>query len=167
MADAQAEVYQMPQNPEEPEFLGVYGCTYKYGRSYFIGPVPESGSSPLSGGGVIVDALAGSIAADWESGSEGGNIEVRDLRNGRLLHKIGGTGTERVGTVFALVVKSDGAAAWISNPLGGSPHEVHVIDKIGSRVLATSHEIDRFSLALAGSTLYWTEAGKPFSGLLN
>jgi len=34
-------------------------------------------------------------------------------------------------------------------------------------VLATGTSIDPSSLALAGSTLYWSEAGKPFTAQLD
>jgi hypothetical protein len=41
------------------------------------------------------------------------------------------------------------------------------VDKNGSRLLASSTEIDPSSLALAGSTLYWTQGGKSMSSPLN
>jgi hypothetical protein len=73
-----------------------------------------------------------------------------------------------IGPAVAIVVKRDGSVAWIVETiqeLGG--YQVHAVDKSGSRVLASSPDIDRTSLALAGSTLYWTRSGEPFSSSLN
>jgi hypothetical protein len=166
VADAQAEVYMAPEDREYPEFLGVYGCSYKHKRSYFLGRAPSLGGGPGNSGGVELEALAGPTVAYWEAGSPG-DMEVRSLINGRVLHQISAPGTENIGPVSGIVVKSDGAVAWISEPLAGGPCEVHAVDKNGSRLLASSTEVDPSSLALAGSTLYWTQGGKPMSSPLN
>jgi hypothetical protein len=72
------------------------------------------------------------------------------------------------GETTAIVAKPDGAVAWITNTSQeAAQYEVHAVDRNGSRVLAVSSGIDRSSLALAGSTLYWTENGMPFSAKLN
>jgi hypothetical protein len=96
-ADTQAEVYLAPEDPELPEFLGVYGCSYRYKHSYLLGPVPPKVLTPSGGGGVRLEALAGPVVADAESG--GGptgayaTVEVRDLLNGRVLHLVETTPT--------------------------------------------------------------------------
>jgi hypothetical protein len=46
-------------------------------------------------------------------------------------------------------------------------YEVHGADKSGSHTLATGTDIAPNSLALAGSTLYWTQGAKPASPALN
>ena len=69
---------------------------------------------------------------------------------------------------MAIAVKHDGSVAWIvetGEEEGG--YQVHAVDKSGSRVLASNPDIDPLSLALAGSTLYWTQGGQPFSASLN
>ena len=71
-----------------------------------------------------------------------------------------------------MVVKSDGAVAWIAENEIGPPHgppeyEVNAVDKTGNRTLAAGTDIAPSSLALAGSTLYWTQGGKPMSAPLN
>ena len=102
-------------------------------------------------------------------------IVVRDLRTGRVLREVPtGTAvkpeppTEGLGTVVGLVVKSDGSAAWMiaTNAEEGS-YQVHVVDKAGSRTLAIGGDIAPGSLALAGSTLYWTQDRQPQSATLN
>ena len=74
------------------------------------------------------------------------------------------------------MVKSDGAVAWmvqVNAGWTGNPiyREVYAVDASGTRLLAEGEEglnpIERGSLALAGSTLYWTQSGKPFSAPLN
>jgi hypothetical protein len=72
------------------------------------------------------------------------------------------------GEARVIVVKSDGAVTWITDAFHKEDRfEVHALDKTGERVLAVGSDIAAESLALAGSTLYWTQGGKPFSAPLN
>jgi hypothetical protein len=76
-----------------------------------------------------------------------------------------------LGPVTSLVLKSDGAVAWIARnkPIGepATSYEVHAVDKTGARLLAAGDEIAPGSLVLAGGTLYWTQGGRPMSATLN
>jgi hypothetical protein len=99
-------------------------------------------------------------------------VFVRDLRSGKVLHEVptGTPNAPRPGLVGAgftsvIVVKSDGAVAWITE--GAFTDEVHAVDRTGSRLLVSGPDIERSSLALAGSTLYWTQDGKPMSSVLS
>jgi hypothetical protein len=121
-------------------------------------------------------------------------VIVRDLRTGRVLHDVPtGTppkpkqGSVGVGRIVALVLKSDGSMAWIAKDTERSatakaPYfDVYATDRSGTRLLASGTDIDPSSLALsvgathlgyypdtiAGSTLYWTQAGQSFSTTLN
>ncbi len=182
-ADAQAEVYIRPEGVGPHggyQAEGIFGCAYRDGRAYELGPPPSGGSSSGSAG-VDKETLTGPIVAyeAFSNGANGGysssHVLVRDLRNGRLLHRIP-TGTSPtptprqvgIGSVVAIVVKSDGAVAWmleVDNELG--KYQVHAVDKSGSRVLASGPEVDPSSLTLADSTLYWTQGGKPYSASLD
>jgi hypothetical protein len=175
-ADKQAQVYTAPT---AFGYLEVYGCAYGHKRPYHLGPVPECGTGAGRCIGVERETLAGSIVAYEESSTglytSSWLVIVRDLRNGRVLHKVP-TGapnpptSQFVGDGFtvAIVVESDGAVAWIvENGIKPSAYQVHAVDKTGSRILASGTDIDSHSLALAGNTLYWTQGGKPFSASLN
>jgi hypothetical protein len=70
-----------------------------------------------------------------------------------------------LGDTAAIVVKSDGSVAWIVTTSDGP--QVRSVDKTGEHLLAASPEIDPTSLALAGSTLYWMQGGKPMSATLD
>ncbi len=97
-----------------------------------------------------------------------------------------------VGSVVALVLKSDGSAAWIANDDGRTTHigstdeipyfDLEAVNVSGkTRLLAAGTDIDPSSLALGsggsnigykginreGSTVFWTQAGKVFSAPLN
>ncbi len=180
VADAQAEVYVLPprNGPHggyEPE--AIYGCAYAKGHAYVLGP-PLSGSSS-GAGGVAREVLAGTILAYEQAMTSSGRgnksswlVKVRDLSSGKVLHEAP-TGTPSppipglVGAGFttAIVVKTDGAVAWIvERPLS---YEVHALDETGSRVLASGSNIVPSSLALAGSTIYWTQGGTAFSAPLD
>ncbi len=116
-------------------------------------------------------------------------IVVRDLRTGSVLHRLptgtGNSPTERkhrdvgIGDATALVVKSDGAVAWIvavateaavardrAEHREISEYQVHVVDATGSQTLAEGTNIGPDSLTLNGSTLHWTQAGKAMAAPL-
>ncbi|HUB36633.1 MAG TPA: hypothetical protein VL972_07395 [Solirubrobacteraceae bacterium] len=187
-ADAQAQVFVAPKTPRLPEYPGFFGCVYGRGKSYLLG-IPLEGGSPTGSGGSAMFTLGGPVVAFEESVSTNlepesryeNEIVVRNLRNGRYLHRLP-TGTPMtppkngdvgVGPATDIVVKSDGAVAWIVDVGKGgvsrapAVYEVHAVDRTGSRVLASGPEIGPSSLALAGSTLYWTQGGKPMSAVLS
>jgi hypothetical protein len=115
------------------------------------------------------ETLGGSVVAyeEFDVPTEGQGdwlVLVRDLRTGRVLHRVASMG----GFVEDLVVRSDGSVAWIVDE-GGKPEESKVVsvDKTGTHTLAAGVGIAPMSLALAGSTLYWTQNRTPFSVQLN
>jgi hypothetical protein len=178
-ADAQAQVYVRPEGSEPKEFIA---CAYGSGRTYDLGTGPPNVSS--QGGSRNTHFTLGGAMLAYESSwftsyPAPGAIEceqdvvVRNLRTGRILHNVP-TGTSSppslcFGPVITLIVRSDGAAAWIAENSVKEPaqSEVHTVDREGSRLLASGPEIEPYSLALAGSTLYWTQGGKPVSAVLN
>jgi hypothetical protein len=181
-ADAQAQVYERPVGGEAEVF---FACAYGSRHTYNLGTGPPNISS--QGGSENTDFTLGGAMLAYESSwftsyPAPGAIEceadvvVKDLRTGRILHNVP-TGTSSppslcFGPAITLVVKSDGAVAWISKDEEAhhpepAPYEVHVVDKTGSQLLASSTEIEPYSLALGGSTLYWLQGGKPMSATLN
>jgi len=176
-ADAQAQIYEAPMSLAYPEFLSVYGCSYGHKRSYFFGPVPYG--SPSGAGGISREILNGPNVAYEEVENkpccQHWWVVVRDLSDGHVLHRLP-TGipikpeplSVGIGLAVSIVVKRDGSVAWIvETGEEEGRYQVHAVDKSGSRVLASSPDIDPTSLALAGSTLYWTQGAQPFSAPLN
>ncbi len=178
-ADTQAQLY-ISLNIEES--LIVHGCVYGDKHSYELGYFPGDGTCSSSGCAPIVEreTLAGSLVA-YEYSKSGIEeftwlVVVRDLRTGRVLHRVP-TGTPRspnplligAGSTTVIVLKSDGSVAWIvEKPVKNeTEYEVHALDKTGNRVLAVGTDIGPKSLALAGSTLYWTQSGQPHSTVLH
>jgi hypothetical protein len=178
--DRQAVVYE-GLNAEG--LYEVFGCAHGARRPYVFGR--KAGFSAAGGGGVERERLAGPVVAylewlveesrdEFTPGRSRFMLIVRDLRTGRLLHRVP-TGrspsANRIGfgPAVAIMVRSDGAVAWISGAdLGpSSRHEVRAIDKSGSRVLASGLEIDPHSLVLRASTLSWRQGGKLSSTSLN
>jgi hypothetical protein len=197
VADRQAVVYEGPGRGEggpQPEAPEIYGCVRPHGRTYALG-IPPLYGSPSGSGGTRVYTLGGPVVAFEESNTtslfEGGEttslvsyirydeyIVVRNLRDGRVLHRLAtGTGNsplERkrgdvgIGGATRIVVKGDGAVAWIVAVTGlASEYQVHAVDSTGSHVLAVGPSIDPKSLRLTGSVLHWTQVGKRLSATLH
>jgi len=184
LADTQAEVYTALHGHGADREVVAYGCVHGHKHAYALGAYNPECLSGAFGGCASVEqlVLAGPIVAYGEAfGDEHESsyrVFVRDLRTGRILHNVP-TGTPNtpsrsmvgVGPATVIVVKNDGAVAWIaqSRPRTEPPaeYEVHALDSTGSRVLAAGPGVDPSSLALAGNTLYWTEGGKPASTVLH
>ena len=112
-------------------------------------------------------------------------VVIRDLRSGRVLRHLPtgallkpSPGNAGVGPVVALVVKPNGSVAWIAEDFERSTpttstseevryYDVYASDKSGTRLLASGLDVSPSSLALASSTAYWTQEGKPMSAVLN
>jgi hypothetical protein len=194
-ANEQAVVYQGPEErgvtgPETKGEIRVFGCDYAHKVAYVLG-VQMGGCSAEGCQGIVHETLTGAFVAYAEISSTGSGrgpetnrsrslLIVRDLRSGRVVRKLPtGTSTEPrevgLGEPLSLVVKSNGAIAWIVSKFDSecptAPttqcYEVHVADRRGTRVVAASTEIDPLSLALARSTVYWTQGGKPESAALD
>jgi hypothetical protein len=150
----------------------VLGCVREGRRAYTLGSVLEG--SEAGSAGVSKEVLAGPMVAYEQSnnsetayspGYSRNVVFVRDLRSGRILHRLPTGTAARPGNVgrgpaFALVVKSDGAVAWINPIEAPISFEVHAVDRSGIRVLASGTGISPESLRLKGSTLSWVQDGK-------
>lgn len=176
-ADGHAEVYAIRKSEEEVLY---WGCAYGRNRSFLVGFTDECISNGGACAGTSHLTLAGLLLAREKIVStpvlgHSWLIEVEDLRTGRVLRKVP-TGTTLPpkpktvghGPATAIVLKSDGAVAWIVDTVQEDDrYQVHAVDKSGERLLASGSDIDPSSLALAGSTLYWTQGGKPYSATLD
>ncbi len=186
-ADTQALVYQVTRQQGDERYISMRACAYRGKRTFVLEEYEQTGTYS-SGLFVRKPTLDGSMLAyelfqpntdrygdsteppDWR-------IEVLSLLTGRKLHSLptstsppGGVGN---GEATAIVLKGDGSVAWIAvddwHPYlpGPNQYQVWAADKSGSRLLASGADIAPSSLALAGSTLYWTQAGKAASSTLN
>jgi hypothetical protein len=113
---------------------------------------------------------AGSFAAvaytDYENEDAAGlSVTVVDLRSGTRRVHIESPGEFTVPRVLALVLRTNGAAAWvydqasISTGEGERRREVHAAGTGAIRTLDAGPGIDPASLALDGSRLSWTNDG--------
>jgi hypothetical protein len=151
----------------------IRGCVYGHTRTYVVGSAFSGSGS--GGGGTSRLILDGTTVAGEDSSyctscwgpEESHSVFAVDLRTGAVLDH-----ASSPAYVQSMVVKPDGALAWIAatgvNGVTGFHQEwVYALDRAGVRLLAHGSDIGESSLALAGSTVYWTEGGHPFSAPLN
>jgi hypothetical protein len=171
-ADASAAVYWVKVSRNESQYRG---CARHAARGVFLGETDESLSNP-GGGATSHVVLAGSMVADERFGVHLEHewvIEVWNLASARVIARLPtGPAPEKSfvgdGPTEEIVLKRTGAVAWIVDTLQDeNRYEVRAHDSRGSRLLAVGSDIDPRSLALAGSTVYWTQAGKPSSAKLD
>jgi len=175
LADGHATIYSGGKaQPYE-----VFGCVPGH-RPYDLGRLESPATlmfpgSPTRSARISQLTIAGPMVAFEETEESRERIVVRDLRTGRFVVRES-HGVHGLQGVEQIVVKSDGAVAWmvqVGYGHGGNPihREVYAVDASGTRLVAEGEEslnpIERGSLALAGSTLYWTQSGKPLSVPLN
>lgn len=180
--DVQAEVYRVHQS--ESTVYEYWGCVYGSKKKFRLGAEQVSGSPygslyiqnmTLADTIVAYETFSSSVAGNGEVFKSVRYVVVADLQGGRVLHKVP-TGTPKVpemgligyGETRVIVVRSDGAVAWVSDTFKKENRfEVHALDATGERVLAVGSNIAPESLALGGSTLYWMQGGKPASAVLD
>jgi hypothetical protein len=200
-ADRQAEIYIAQEPVFERHTHNVVnsrttyrGCIYGSTRSFILGGTGGGNGSGGAGTGDLVLTGADVAYATYQTLHSGTTslasytyVVVRNLRTGRVLHEVpSGIPLEPrphhvgVGGAVAIVLKSNGAVAWVavdserSESAGRAVgregeviyYDLYALDGAGERLVASGTEIDPSSLALAGSTFYWTQGGKPFSALL-
>jgi hypothetical protein len=182
--DLQAAVYEVQEPGFERGTLGVFGCAFGHSRSFGLGQVPHCnvvGAKVC--GGVQQIRLVGTVVAyerfvQAEVKQE--YVVVRDLKSGRILHHVP-TGVRSGpeanpadvggGPVRGLVawMVEDGERSTLTP--SGDPAirylSVYAQDRSGLHLLGAGTNIDVTSLALGGSTVYWTEGGHPMSATLN
>jgi hypothetical protein len=147
----------------------VYGCAAGgSSRSYLLGRLGSclAPNAPTAEGAVGPVRIAGRVAAFASAvcGVDAGQttVIVRRLSDGEFLHsraattRIGVEGHQEVGS---LVVKDDGAVAWIATADSiGAPRLVRQlarVDKRGFRVLDSGPAVAVGSLTLRGPTISW------------
>jgi hypothetical protein len=181
LADAQAMVY-VKQSALGNEQV-VFGCAFRRPGVYRLGGVAQCGGGGSGCSGINEERLAGTMIAFQTIASASGEsgtaprygIVVKDLLSGHVIHSAG-TGTPArvfpeqlgIGLAEGLVLNSRGDVAWIARgkPEDG-PDQVHAVNRSGDRMLAEGQDIEPGSIALAGTTLYWTQGGRPASAPLS
>jgi hypothetical protein len=187
LRDSTAVVFQL-ENPARV-FFREAACSNASTKPYVL---RECESLDCEGPAVASQTLAGNVLAYALYGHSGSSkymdeepdswlIQVRDLKTHRLIHSSPTSTSEPPpsevignGPAEGIVVKSDGSVAWIAvdgeHTLGSTlptTFQVWKIDHTGQHLLAMGTQISPDSIALAGSTVYWTDGGAPSSAPLD
>ena len=168
-AGPDGRVYKgLTRNPDR-----VYLCSYRTGRRTAIG-----WDDCFNALGVVeVRFTRRFVALGLWSCAPGGTSATVDLRStasGRRVRRIlrpGGDDPGELEYMTDLLVRRDGALAWIIElrDAADSPARYQVRSSLSgtaSTILAEGNDIAAGSLALAGSTLYWTQGGLARSATL-
>jgi hypothetical protein len=152
----------------------VFGCSAHGGTSYRLG----QRTTCIGAERIDPVRVAGELAAygDERCGVDTGttSVVVRRLTNDKQLTSAPATsppGPESYQTVTSLVLRLDGAVAWIATGHSlGARHslvEVHKVEKHGASLLDSGPAIGTRSLRLHGSALRWRHGKQTRSGSLD
>jgi hypothetical protein len=165
--DSRARVYALSGS--------VYGCTVSGRHAYRLGSaartIREGRVGPVALAGI--DVAFGLTSYGVDTGSA--QVVVRRLSDGRQLHSDPAVSrfaaVEAYQSVDAVVVKADGAVAWIAAEQSIVRHagttEVQKHDSRGRALLDQSAGIDTRSLRLHGSRLSWRDGGRTRTATLS
>lgn len=146
----------------------VYGCSLRTHNQFRLGIVKNCQTAARVGPVVVAgdEAAYGLERCGIDTGST--EVIVRRLTDGRQLRSeasiAGMLGPESFESVDSLVLKPDGAAAWIATGksivhVGSKLVELHRVDSRGSALLDSGTAIKPGSLVLHGSRLSWRHGG--------
>lgn len=141
----------------------MWGCATGGSRSYRLGAGTRSIREGRVGPVAVAGRYAGYALTTFGIDTVSAEVIVRDLRSGRQLRALAPTTSvlpESIQAVDSIVVKADGAVAWISQAAsivrrGSGKLEVQRADLRGQALLDSGTSIDSKSLRLNGSTLTW------------
>jgi hypothetical protein len=156
-ASQKARVYQLGGE--------VYGCALGSPHSYRLGAAARTIREGRAGPVAVAGGYAGYGLTRFGIDTVSSQVVVRNLGNGRELHDtpaITSLLPESFQSVDAIVLKSDGAVAWISaveSVISTRGHQIEVlrIDDRGQATLDSGSGIESGSLRLHGSTVAWRD----------
>jgi hypothetical protein len=144
----------------------TYACYLKTAKVFKLGEAREDETFPS-----VMNVSVGGRFVGYQRlrcvgfDCEGSQARVLDTRSGKTraapAARTGFNGSP------GLVVAEDGTVAYLSRFFSGDPnaggttsYEVHVFDRTGDEVIDSGPNVAEFSLAVVGTTLYWTNDGK-------
>lgn len=149
-ANGQARVYKANVNHDG---YRVFACLRRPHRTVYLGrhEFLDVGVTTvrLNGTSVAYERLACN-RTDCTGGIRVRNLRTRVVRSSPI--PVG------AGAATQIVVSPGGAAAW-TRLVKTSAVEVRALGSGGERLLDSGTDVDAKSLALGGSTIYWTKAG--------
>ncbi len=147
-----------------------FGCLYRVNRAFALGrdfqgrTFTDTLRHARLAGPYAGYAVTSTVEQPCGSAAE---VRVKDLRTGRMEQRAPGAAQSGPERITDLELKPNSSVAWIATtcvPAGPGRDEVRAIDGDGRRTLDTgvdgaADDVQGASLALSGSTLYWTKGG--------
>jgi len=146
----------------------VYGCAVGRHKVFRLGALRPCLSAPCVGRVRVAGTYAAYTSVHHGVDTAVSEVIVRRLTDGKTLTHDTATikplGPESFQTVASLVLKKDGAVAWIGSAASivkRSSKDIEVLrhDRAGRKLLDSSPAINPASLRLAGSRLRWIAGG--------
>lgn len=157
-ADGQIRVYVVRQV--------VYGCSAAHGRSFRLGRAARTFNESRVGPVAVAGDMAAYGLTNFGVDTVEAMVVVRRLTDGAQLKQFAAThavGAESFRSVGSVVVRPDGAVAWIGSLRSIIGHrsatEVHEASTGGDEVLDSGPGIEATSLRLHGNELSWVNGG--------
>jgi hypothetical protein len=156
-ANRQARVYRV--YGVEADYQ-VFACLLKPKRTVYLGLFDSEGLGvrrvSLNGPSVAYENVV------CQHTDCRGSIQVRNLRSGVRRRSVMPPGA---GAADRVLASKSGAVAWTRSPRENVV-DVRALGPSGERLLDSGPDVDPKSLALAGSTVYWTRGSQPYSANL-
>jgi hypothetical protein len=176
VATGAARIFTLSKVHEGNHVQLVYGCAFSKNRRYLLSRVEDDGEyatgsatqDPRLLGRRVAYVLVGidSARSKFGGGNPGSSLVVKDLRTGRVVSSA--TTPENAGVADFDATRS-GALAWIEaayHDFAAPTYRVFKQDAGGQTLLDSTSGISGDSLAISGSTVYWTNAGSARSTTL-
>jgi hypothetical protein len=168
-ATKSVRVYQTRGFTRETKTHATYGCllSAKRPHRFVVLDFPEGYEHITIAGRFVAYAAYSDCAADYCNPNA---VMVQDLKTGRQTFAEGTV--VAVAHVSDLVLRSDGTVAWIQTSYDDNGSVKPGFDVVAGgagrtpAVLGSGADVAPGSLALAGRTVYWTQAAQPRSAAL-
>jgi hypothetical protein len=161
-ASRDVRIFSKRRGYDRPEFA----CNVRSGATFSLGTSTTGSNGP----GITSESIGGRFVAylilrcdDRAGGCLTAQVRVLDTKTGTV--RRGSRGGSGMLGLAGIVVRANGAVAYLRHFVGDT-YELRRLELGGDTAIASGPDIQPFSLALAGRTIYWLSGGSVHSAQL-